>query len=185
VLPVSYRRRCSTHPLRCDDSEFVVLANPCSDRREACRTGANDRYVIDTVGIDRPYQPDAAGEFSLARIAQQLSARAQHDRQLTRIDLKSLDKRLGGRIGFGIEALMRMAVAAKKALQAEHVGVLRTADDHGPAGPRLQETDVEGEWVKFIDAIKTSKKPRPAGLNSPAGPHATASSDPDRRMARN
>jgi len=34
--------------------------------REACRTGANDRHVIDTVGIDRPNQPDATGEFILA-----------------------------------------------------------------------------------------------------------------------
>jgi hypothetical protein len=52
-------------------------------------------HVIDTTGIDRPHQPHATGEFSLARIAQQLSARAQHDRQLTRIDLKALDERFG------------------------------------------------------------------------------------------
>src|SRR5215469_2091484 len=108
---------------------------------EACRTGADDRHVIDTVGIDRPYQPDATGELSLARIAQQLSARAQHDRQLTRIDLKALDERFGSRISFGIEALMRVAIAAEKALQTKDVAVFRTADDHQSARPRLQETN--------------------------------------------
>src|SRR5258707_61267 len=109
--------------------------------REACRTSTNDHRVVDTVGIDRPNQPDATGEFSLARIAQQLSARAQHDRQLTRIDVKALDERFGFWIGFGIEALMRMSVAAEKALQTKHVAVLSTADDHRPARPRLQKAD--------------------------------------------
>src|SRR5258708_4057978 len=108
---------------------------------EACRTSTHDHRVVDTAGIDRPDQPDATGEFSLARIAQQLSARAQHDRQLTRIDVKALDERFGLWIGFGIEALMRMSVAAEKALQTKHVAVLSTADDHRPARPRLQKTD--------------------------------------------
>jgi hypothetical protein len=52
--------------------------------------------------------------------------------------MKPLDEGLGFRIGFGIEALMRMAVAAEEALQPKHVAVLRTADDHRPACPCLQ-----------------------------------------------
>src|SRR5712671_3706008 len=124
-----------------EDQRAEPFRSRIDSGREACRTGANDRHVIDTVGIDRPYQPDATGEFTLARIAQQLSARAQHDRQLTRIDLKALDESFGVRIGFGIETLMRMAVAAEKALQTKHVAVLSTADDHRPARPRLQKAD--------------------------------------------
>src|SRR6266446_1517495 len=123
-----------------EDQRAEPFRSRIDSGREACRTGANDRHVIDTVGIDRPYQPDATGEFSLARIAQQLSARAQHDRQLTSVDLKALDERFGFRIGFGIEALMRMAVATKKALQTKDVAVFSRADDHRPARARLQQT---------------------------------------------
>ena len=41
---------------------------------EACRPSAHDGHVIDVVGIDRPYQPDATGELDLAGIAQELSS---------------------------------------------------------------------------------------------------------------
>jgi len=44
------------------------------------RTCADDNYVIEAIWIDRIHQPDAAGEFGLTRIAQQLSSRAEHDR---------------------------------------------------------------------------------------------------------
>ena len=56
---------------------------------------ADDRHVIDAVGIDRADEPDATGKLGLTRIAQQLPAGAQHDRQLPGVDVKPFDQRLG------------------------------------------------------------------------------------------
>ena len=53
----------------------------------------------------------AAGELDLARVAQQLAAGAQHDRQLAGVDVKAFDQRLRLRIGLGVQPLTRMAVA--------------------------------------------------------------------------
>ena len=109
--------------------------------RKAGRPGAHDHHVIEPLGIDRAHQPDAARELVLAGIVQQLSARAQHDRQLAGIDMEAFDQRLCLRIGLRIEPLMRMAVAAQKPLQPQHVAVLGAADDHRPAGPGLEQAD--------------------------------------------
>src|SRR2546426_3859065 len=60
----------------------------CIDRSsKACRSGAHNGHVVDPVGIDRSHETDATCELVLARIAQQLSARAQHDGQLPGIDV--------------------------------------------------------------------------------------------------
>ena len=83
----------------------------------------------------------SAGKVVLARIAQQLPTRAQDNGQLTGIDVKTFDQRLRLRLGLRIERLMRVTVAAEKALQPKHVAVVRAADDHRPARPRLQEAD--------------------------------------------
>ena len=60
---------------------------------KAGRPGADDRDVVEVIGIDRPDHADAAGKLELARIAQQLPARAEHDRQLAGIDMEALDQR--------------------------------------------------------------------------------------------
>src|SRR5215470_6286155 len=91
--------------------------------------------------MNRPYHSQAAGELALARIAQQLPIRTQHDRQLAGVDVKTFDQRLRVRIGLGIEPSIGMAVAAKKALQPEHVSVLRAADDHRSARSCLEDGD--------------------------------------------
>src|SRR5262249_47504029 len=57
------------------------------------------------------------------------------------LDVKTFDQRLRVRIGLGIEPSIGMAVAAKKALQPEHVSVLRAADDHRSARSRLEDSD--------------------------------------------
>ena len=49
--------------------------------REPRRPGADDRHVVDLRRIDRADQADAARQLVLARIAQHLAARAEHDRQ--------------------------------------------------------------------------------------------------------
>ncbi len=103
-------------------------------RRETRRTGADDGDVVEAVRIDRPHQSDAARQFVFAGIAQQLSARTQHDRQLPGIDMEALDQRLRFGVGVGIEQLMRMTVAAEKALQPQHVGILGAADNDRTSG---------------------------------------------------
>ena len=70
-----------------------------------------------------------------------MPARAQHDRQLTGVDVEAFDQCLGFPIGLWIQPLMRMAVAAEKAFQPKHVAVLGAADNHGSAGPRLEQAD--------------------------------------------
>ena len=51
---------------------------------KAGRSGADDGNVIEAIRIDRPDQADAARQLVFARVAQQLSARTEHDRQLSR-----------------------------------------------------------------------------------------------------
>ena len=55
--------------------------------------------------------------------------------------MKTFDQRLGVGIRLGIEAQMRMAVVAEKALQPQHVAVVGAADDHRPARAGLQQAD--------------------------------------------
>ena len=74
-------------------------------------------------------------------IAQQLPARAEHDRQLAGIDVEALDQRPRRRVGLGIEALMGMAVAGEKSVQPQHVAIVGAADDDRPAGARLDQPD--------------------------------------------
>jgi hypothetical protein len=107
--------------------------------RKARRPGADDGGIIDAIGIDRSDQADAARKLVFARIAQQLAARTKHDRQLPGIDMKAFDQRLCFGIGFGIEQLMRMTVAAQKTLQPQHVAILGPADDDRSAGAGFEQ----------------------------------------------
>ena len=67
-----------------------------------------------------------------------LSARTYDDRQLSRIDVETVDQRLGLRVGVGIEPHARRAVAREKALEPQHVGIFGAADDDRPADAILQ-----------------------------------------------
>ena len=55
--------------------------------------------------------------------------------------MEAIDQRLGFRIGLGIEPLMRMAIAAEKALEPKHIAILGPADDHRSACAGLQQPD--------------------------------------------
>ena len=55
--------------------------------------------------------------------------------------MKPFDQRLRLRIGLRIEPLMRMTIAAKKALQSKYVATLGAADDHRSTGSSLDEAD--------------------------------------------
>ena len=54
--------------------------------------------------------------------------------------MEALDQRFRFGVGVGIEQLMRMAVAAEKTLQPQHVGILGAADNDRPAGADLEQT---------------------------------------------
>ncbi len=60
-------------------------------RREAGRSRADDRDVVELRRVHRFDEADAAGEFVLARIAQQLPVRTQHNRQFLGRDMEALD----------------------------------------------------------------------------------------------
>ena len=94
------------------------------DRRGETRgSGADDSCVIDFGGIDGPEETNAAGEPRLARIAQQLSAWTQHDRQFERIYAEALKQGVGARIGLGVQPLVRMPVPRQESFQPqEHPG---------------------------------------------------------------
>ncbi len=109
--------------------------------REPGRPRSHDRHVIDAIRIDRPDKPDAAGKLGLARIAQQLPVRTQHDRQLSRIDMEALDQRLRLGVVLGIKPQMRMTIAAEEAFEPEHVAVLGPTDDHRSAAAGLDQAD--------------------------------------------
>jgi hypothetical protein len=60
---------------------------------------------------------------------------------LTRIDVKAFNQCLRFRVGVGVKRLPRMAVAAEKTLEPEHIAVSRAADDHRSASSRLEQPD--------------------------------------------
>ena len=109
--------------------------------RQARGPGADDDDVIDAIGIDRPDQADATGKLVLAGIAQQLAARAQHDRQLAGVDMEALDQRFRLRVGHRVQCLMWMTIAAEKVFQPKHIAALGPADDHRAAGAGLEQAD--------------------------------------------
>jgi hypothetical protein len=55
--------------------------------------------------------------------------------------VKAIDQRLGLWIGLGVETLTRMSIAPEKALEPEHIAILSAADDYGPTGACLQQTN--------------------------------------------
>ena len=103
--------------------------------------GADHGNVIDAVWINRADQPDAACQFVLGWITQQLPAGAEHDRQLPGIDMETLDQGLGFGVDVGVEQLLRLTVTAQKDLQPQHVAIVGAADDDRAAGAGLQQPD--------------------------------------------
>jgi hypothetical protein len=70
-----------------------------------------------------------------------LSGGTQHNRQLAGIDVKAFDQGFGTCIVLGIEQLMRMTVAAQKALKPQDVAIFRAAHDYGPTGACFQQSN--------------------------------------------
>ena len=70
-----------------------------------------------------------------------MSAGAQHNRQLARINVKALDQSFGGCVVLGIQQLMRMTVAAQKALEPKHVAIFGSADNDRSARAAFEDGD--------------------------------------------
>jgi hypothetical protein len=108
------------------------------------------------LGINRPHQTKTAGQFGLTGIAQHLAAGAQHDRQLSRIDVETFNQRLRGWVGFGIEQLMGMTVAAEKTFQPRGGGGVCVSCKEKKLGrpclPCLQSPDehwADNHWIIY------------------------------------
>src|SRR5262249_786550 len=85
--------------------------------------------------------PDATRKLDLGRVTQQLSIWAQHYRQLAGIDVKAFDQCLGASVGFGVQSLLGMSIAAEEALQPEDVAVSCTADNQRAPNPGPKQAD--------------------------------------------
>jgi hypothetical protein len=87
------------------------FGSPVDGRRETGRAGSDDGDVVGLRRIDRSNETEAARELSLARIVQQRSVRAEHDRQLGGRDLEAVDQRLRAGVDVGVERVVGMAAA--------------------------------------------------------------------------
>ena len=131
------------------------------------RPGSHDSHVIEALWIERPYHADTPGKFDLAGVAQQAAVGTEHNRQLTRVDVKALDQRLRFRIGISVERLMRMAVAPKKILEPKHITVLGVADDHRTTGSGLEQSNAtqdQGAHDPLPElCLRDQQSPQPVG----------------------
>jgi hypothetical protein len=99
-------RRCAGLTAECttieyDDGQlFGRGINRCGQARWS---RPDNGHVIETIRSDRPYEAEAARQFALAGIAQQLSAGTQYDRQLSGIDVEAFDQYLCRWVGLGME----------------------------------------------------------------------------------
>jgi len=54
---------------------------------------------------------------------------------------KALDQGLRTGIGLWVEPLMRVPIAGKETFEAQNIGMIRAADDHRPAGTRIEKAN--------------------------------------------
>jgi hypothetical protein len=72
---------------------------------QAGRPGADHGHVDRPVGVELADHADAAGQLGVGRMAQQLAAGTQHDRQLGLVDREPLDQHPGAVDGVGVQVL--------------------------------------------------------------------------------
>src|SRR5262249_39549378 len=101
-------------------------------RRKTSRAGSDHDHVVQLVSINRANQADAPCKLAFTWISQQLTAGTEDERKLLRFYVEAFDKRLRAIVICRVEAAKRMAVAAQKVGQPQHIGVLFAADDDGP-----------------------------------------------------
>src|SRR5439155_26305215 len=76
------------------------------------RPRANDRDVVDLRGIEGSNEAEATRELHLARIAEELPAGAEDDRQVLAVEVKTFEQRLRVGVGVRVELVVRVSVPA-------------------------------------------------------------------------
>ena len=109
--------------------------------RETSRPGSDDGDVVNPVLIDRADQANAACKLALRGIAQKLASWTEHDRQLSRIDVETLDESARFWIGLRVKPLVRMTVAGEKGGEPNYVTVADRTDNDRPANSSLDESN--------------------------------------------
>src|SRR4030095_5592422 len=100
----------------------------------------------------------------------EVAAGENADRRLTGTVVKSVDQGLGLRIGFGIEPLLRMAVAAEKAFEPKHVAIVGAPDDDRPARAGFEQSytaENQGAHDPFAELrFRNQERPQPVGRDN-------------------
>ncbi len=114
-------------------------------------------------------ESDTTGELGLGRVAQKLAVRAHDHGKLARVDVELLDEGPCLGIGFGIEALVGMAVAAQEVLQPQHVAAARVADNDRAAATGLDQPNAaqnEGAHDALAKlGFRDQERTQPVGRN--------------------
>src|SRR5262249_7994443 len=108
-------------------------------RGETCGPSPYDHDVEPLVRIDRAHHSDTTRQLALAWVGQELTAGAQHDREILEIDIVTLDDAVPAFVRF-VQHLVRMTVADQESFQPHDVGVVRRSNDYRP-NPLFHEAD--------------------------------------------
>jgi hypothetical protein len=115
-------------------------------------------------------------------------AGAEHDRQLSRIDVEAFDQRLRLIIGLWIEQLNRVTVTTEKALKPEHISAVGAADDDRTAGASFKQPDAAEDQSTHDPLAKfgfcNQKRTQPLGCNDQGFDRILRNSVRQRRPAR-
>ena len=147
-------------------------------RRQPRGTRADDGDVMTTPGsIDVADQADAARQLVLARVAQHVAIRTQHERQFARTDLETLDEGEGATVAIGIEALVRMAITREEVLQPQHVAIAGDAHDDRAADVAFQQADAAQDERAHHPSRRSPPRRRSVRASAGAIPRSPRRSD--------
>ncbi len=96
---------------------------------EPGRAGTDDHHVEQPLPVERSEEADAASERILARVAQELPARTEDERQRFARDMETFDQGLRAIVDQRIELLIGVAVAAQEIDEPQHVPIAGRSDD--------------------------------------------------------
>src|SRR5712692_1256011 len=110
-------------------------------RREPCRSASDDRQVVRRSTEPISQEPETVRQRGLARVPQDVSARADHQRQLGRRRREARHDVRGRRVYGRIEQAVGMSVATKEILEAHHVARRRSPDQQRACRLELDQRD--------------------------------------------
>ena len=101
-------------------------------RREPGGSRADDRHVIDTVGIEIGRDAEADSGLCVGRPFQHCPVGTEHQRQILGQHAEALHHRATFRVVGSVEHGVRIAVPAKKVLQTRQVSRAGNSNQHSP-----------------------------------------------------